>query len=604
MKLEVCVPHDELPRPHIDAKLSIFGDKIVAEYDGECFRGGGEAMPVGEGCLLGCDGRIWDAASGSLGALASVGDTPGAKACPADRHMLLGTEYLHFAVELLGHTEGVRLRLDDSVRAALASWNDALSEDPDLSLFEGELLPHQMEALRWMRARTVQGRGFGLLADEMGLGKTVTASAFLACLAAKLGAPRVLVVCPASVVDSWVEHIERHTPSLLVARVSGSQSQRASIIRSLYNVAITSYGCLRRDAYAYATTWLDCVIFDEAQALKGRGTKTHTAARVVKAPRRFALSGTPVPNSVKELHAIIACLDESYLGSAKSFDARFTKPIEEHGDTFAAEVLHWLVDPLVKRRLKEQVLDLPPKREFEVAVELSPEEHMVYDTLECRLRERLVGMTDEAFEKKERVGVLGELTRLRQAATSLIAVSDHYAGVPTKLRLAADLVTRLLDEGHKGVVVHTLFVEGVVEPLKGMLAERGVASECLTGKVLPCERPRVIGRLLNGEVHVLIVTSAGGEGINLQDGADAVLLLTPWFNHALLDQAADRIYRYGQTREVCVYKLVSRDTVEERMVRMQDRKYESVSLTVLQRSRRLSRLSRGELLSILGYVKG
>lgn len=599
MRLEICVPHDELPKPRVDVGLSIRDGRLVVEYDGECFCGAGEATPVGGGCLLGCDGRIWDAAAGPLGALASIGETSGAKACPADHHMLLGTEYLRFAVGLLGHTEGVRLSLDDSTRAALTSWGDALSEEPDLSLFEGELLPHQREALQWMRARTAAGWGFGLLGDEMGLGKTVEAVAYISCLAAEMGAPRVLIACPASVVDNWVEHLARHVPSLLVVRASGSQRQRVATIHSLYNVIVTSYGCLRRDSYAYAATWLDCVIFDEAQALKGRNTKTHTAARVVKAPRRFALSGTPVPNSVKELHALVSCLDASYLGSAKSFDARFTKPIEEHHDTFAAEALRWLIDPLVKRRLKEEVLDLPPKREFEIVVELTPGEREAYDALEGQLRERLSAMSDEAYEQ-ERIGVLGELTRLRQAATSLLAVRGDYTGIPTKLGLAADLVARLLDEGHKGVVVHTLFVEGVVEPLQQALSERGAMSDCLTGSVPLRERPRVINRLLDGEVRVLIVTSAGGEGINLQGGADAVLLLTPWFNHMVLDQAADRVYRFGQTHEVDVYRLVSRGTVEERMVRMQDRKYESVSLTVAQRSRSLSRLSRSDLLALLG----
>lgn len=603
MRLEVDIPHEELPKPRLDVRLSVFGNSLVVNYDGECFHGDGEAMPVGGGCMLGCDGRFWDAASGPLGALASIGETPGAEASLAERRTLLNVEYLHFAAGLLGHTEGVSLSLSSSARDALASWDEALAEEPDLSLFEGELLPHQGEALQWMRARTAQGRGFGLLADEMGLGKTVTATAYVSCLAAEVGAPRVLVVCPTSVVDGWVEHLERHAPSLLVVRVSGSQSQRDSIIHSLYNVAITSYGCLRRDAYAYSATWLDCVIFDEAQALKGRGTKTHAAARVMRAPRRFALSGTPVPNSVRELQALFACLDESYLGSAKSFDARFTRPIEERGDAFAAETLRRLVEPCVKRRLKEEVLSLPPKKEFEVAVELGPEERATYDALERRLRERLASMTDEAFEKRERVGVLGELTRLRQAATSLLAVRDDCVGAPTKLRLAADLAVSLLTEGHKGVVVHTLFVEGVVAPLGQMLAERGVANACLTGKVPPRERPRVIGRLLCGEVRVLIVTSAGGEGINLQDGADAVLLLTPWYNHALLDQAADRIYRYGQANEVAVYSFVSRGTVEERMVRMQDRKYATVSLAILQRGRSLSQLSRMELLAILGEVE-
>jgi SNF2 family DNA or RNA helicase len=136
--------------------------------------------------------------------------------------------------------------------------------------------------------------------------------------------------------------------------------------------------------------------------------------------------------------------------------------------------------------------------------------------------------------------------------------------------------------------------------LQQVLSERGVVSDCLTGSVPLRERSGVINRLLDGEVRVLIVTSAGGEGINLQDGADAVLLLTPWFSHMVLDQAADRVYRFGQTHEVDVYRLVSHGTVEERMVRMQDRKYESVSLAVVQRSRSLSRLSRSDLLALLG----
>lgn len=597
MKIEIEAPCTDFPQPQVSVSLTAASDALRLQCVGPCFADRpGELMDGG--FLLDACGNIWNAGQGPLRALASIAASPGAQTAPDLATVMLPTEYLSFTVGLLQHTPQLSLTVDPSAQQQLEAIEDAQRQTPDLSLFSGELMPHQDEALRWMLARTNTGAGFGLLADEMGLGKTVTASAYLAALAAELGPVRVLVVCPATVVPSWIDHLTRLAPSLLVTAISGSQKARALMANSLFNVAVTSYGCLRRDSFAYAQTWLDCVIFDEAQALKGRSTKTHTAARRVAAPRRFALTGTPVPNSVKELHGILACLDATYLGSSRSFDARFTRPIEENDDADAAEALKWLIEPCIKRRLKEEVLDLPDKQEYQVTVEFDPVEQELYQKMEAELRAKLLQMTDEAFEER-RADVLGALTRLRQLSTSVLAVNPQFTGTPSKLALAAQLVADLVAEGH-GVVVHSLFVRGVIEPLITALGERGISSVQLTGSVPPAQRARLIERFTSGEVPVLLITAAGGEGINLQEGADVEVLLTPWWNHALTDQAADRLHRIGQSHEVRIYRLITRGTVEERMVQLQDRKWERTSLALPQRGRNLTKMSREELLRLLG----
>ena len=598
MKIEIDAPCTEFPTPEVDVSLSAAGEYLLLESSGPCYTGSGMGEILEGGFLLASDGAIWNANQGSLRALAAIAASPKAEASPDYSCIKVPTCYLDFAVGLLTHTPGVALALDQSTRDLLAAESAHLDKTPNLSLFAGELMPHQDEALRWMLARTKTGDGFGLLADEMGLGKTVTASAYLAALAAELGPIRVLVVCPATVVASWVDHLARLVPSLEVITVAGSQKSRASVVNSLFNVAVTSYGCLRRDSFAYAHTWLDCVIYDEAQALKNRSAKTHVAARRVAAPRRFALTGTPVPNSVKELHGILTCLDETYLGSSRTFDARFTRPIEEENDADAANALKWLIEPCIKRRLKEDVLDLPPKQEFEVVVDFDPTEQALYQAMEADLRNKLLQMSDEAFDE-QRAGILGALTRLRQLATSALAVDPNYEGMPSKLGLAAQMVVDLVGEGH-GVVVYTLFVRGVIDPLADMLAERGVQSVQLTGSVPPPRRKELIARFTTGEVPAMLLTSAGGEGINLQDAADVEVLLTPWWNHALTDQAADRLHRIGQHREVRIYRLLTRGTVEERMVQLQDRKWARTGLALAQRGRSLTKMSREELLRLLG----
>ena len=583
--------------PQVRVSVSAAGDGLHLQSTGPCFGQHSGELLEGRYYMDGT-GNIWNAGQGPLRALALIAGSPGAKAKPALDFITLPVTYLAFAFGLLQHTSHVMLSLDEASAKLLDEAKAAELTRPDLSLFNGSLMPHQDEALRWMLARTSTGAGFGLLADEMGLGKTVTASAYLAALAATLGPVRVLVVCPATVVASWVDHLTQLVPSLVVTTIEGSQRARAAAAASLFNVAVTSYGCLRRDCYVYDQTWLDCVVFDEAQALKGRSTKTHTAGRKVAAPRRFALTGTPVPNSVKELHAIMACLDATYLGSARSFDVRFTKPIEEDDDACAAEALKWLIEPCVKRRLKDEVLDLPAKHEYQVMVDFDPAERALYQQMEAELRIKLQQMSDEAFTT-QRAGVLGALTRLRQMATSVLTVDPQYPGVPSKLGLATQMVADLVAEGH-GVVVHTLFLRGVVQPLTCALAEQGVPSVQLTGSVPLARREQLIRQFVGGSVPVMLVTAAGGEGINLQQGADVEVLLTPWWNHSLTDQAADRLHRIGQQHEVQIYRLVTRGTVEERMVQMQDRKWERAGLALPQRGRSLTKMSREELLDLLG----
>ena len=322
--------------------------------------------------------------------------------------------------------------------------------------------------------------------------------------------------------------------------------------------------------------------------------------RRIRADRRIGLTGTPVPNgSPRELHGILGCLSaDDYLGSERAFNKRFTRPIEGGKADDVAEALKHLVRPCMLRRLKGDVLELPEKTESEILVELPEEQFEAYKAFEARIRTRLLGMSDDEFEA-ERIGVIGAFTNLRQIAVNPAAVIPGYCGRAVKIDMASEMAAKLIAEGHR-VVIFTLFVKEVIDPLCRKLESSGIEYLLLTGDVPVAERADLISEFNSPDgPSVFVMSSAGGEGINLQ-AADVQIQISPFYNHAVTDQAADRIHRIGQRNETRIYKMIAKGTIEMRMKELRDRKWSTSASILRQGERPLTKLTRLELLELLG----
>lgn len=595
-------PHDDTPIPLVKVALCYLagGRRIRLDVFGDCFPGRSKGV-FQHGFLLDSNLKIWDANRGPLRSLRML-MCMRCDVDPSPFSITMDARYLEFVMEVIDHDPGIYCLASDEIYGTLNAIRSEATGSQSTGVLSGvELLPYQKEALAWMRGRTVKGKGFGLMAMEPGLGKTVVTLAYIAQLQEEIPYSQTLVICPASVIGHWVEHAVRLVPSLKVAVISGTQAQRVEQIRSgTWDLAITSVRCAQRDVATWAKWRLECLVFDEITAAKGRASKIRSGVRRFNADRRFGLSGTPIMNSVRDLHSLFSVLDAGYLGTVRDFNKAFFRPIEEDESEFAAEALKHLVAPHLFRRLKQDVLDLPTKTEREVRVVLGEEQMALYREEEDLVRRRLQSMTDEQYaEHTEKMKIIGAISRLRQIAVTGNAASNRK--VPSKkLEVAMELADSLLDEGHAKVVIFSLFVEGVVDHLQEGLAGKGIASLAITGTTPLPERADAIKAFASDpSVSVMIISSAAGMGIDLH-AADCAIILAPWWNHSVIQQAVDRIHRIGQESDVTIYHLIADGTIEERMLELQDRKWDVSGMVLRQSDKPITKMSRTELIDLLG----
>ena len=597
-------PHGESPMPRVKVALDFAGnsDEIRLDFFGDCFPG--RIMGAFDnGFLLDPNLNIWEANEGPLRAIRMIVEKLPCKVVVNPFSITTSRQYLEVVFTLLGESDGVYVLPSQGVLDALGEVRSAEQAEPDLSLVRHvALFPYQEEVLSWMLGRSASGRGFGLLALEPGLGKTVVSLSYIGSLHASRPYAQTLCICPSSVVSHWERHAASILPSLKVAVLDGPQKERLSQIDSGdWDLAIESVGSARRDAPAWSRRKLDCLIFDEITAAKNRGSKTRAGIRRIRADFKFGLSGTPVLNTVKDLHSELSVLDARYLGSVREFNKRFARPIEEKGDKFAADALKEVIRPCVFRLLKEDALDnLPPKSEYEIMVDLAPGQMELYRQEEASVLRRLQSMTDEQYasDYEERMRIFGAISRLRQlAVTGRTLLQDAPA---TKIDAAVSLIQSLLNDGHAKIVVFCLFVDGVVDHLAEELESAGIGMLSLVGSTPVKERRGVIERFKDDSgIQVLFISSAGGQGIDLQV-ADAMVVLSEWWNYGTIQQGIDRIHRIGQQKPVSIYRLLAKETIEERMNALTKRKLDRASLVVRQPHLSLGSLSRSELASLLG----
>jgi superfamily II DNA or RNA helicase len=502
-----------------------------------------------------------------------------------------------------GAVPAVRALLEAGARVETApSWQQLterlaasakLRPKPPASL-ASTLRPYQVEGHAWLSRLAAWGAG-GCLADDMGLGKTIQAIALLLDRA-KLGP--ALVLAPTSVTYNWIDELRRFGPTLRPV-IYSEQSDRAGCIAKLgkRDVLIVSYGLLVRDAVQLSSRSFATLVVDEAQALKNPSTHRAKAARALDAQFRIALTGTPLENHLGELWSLFSVVFPNLLGSWDQFRDRFAVPIERNKSVDARAALSRVITPFLLRRTKQEVArELPARTEIQVPVALSGEEAALYEDARLAAVAQLTRATEQTRDERRRFKVLAALTRLRLLASHPRLYDSASTVASSKMQRLLELLEELRDEGHRALVFSQFTSHlGLV---RGELEQAGISALYLDGGTPTAMRKQLIDRFQAGEADVFLISlKAGGTGINLT-AADYVIHLDPWWNPAVEDQATDRAHRIGQTKPVTVYRLISRGTVEERILAMHRDKRALVS-SVLDGTDVAARLTTRDMLALL-----
>jgi non-specific serine/threonine protein kinase len=436
--------------------------------------------------------------------------------------------------------------------------------------FTGVLRPYQKAGYDWLHFLHEYEFG-GCLADDMGTGKTIQTLAFLQSLRASGHATASsLIVLPRSLIFNWQREVARWTPDLRVL-VHASQGRSATVAEFAgYDLVLTTYGTLLRDSELFRAYQFHYVVLDEAQVIKNPASQTARAARALRSDHRLALTGTPVENSTLELWSQFAFLNPGMLGSLENFRAEFVARIEKDGNQDAARLLRRMVGPFILRRTKDQVApELPERDERVLYCAMEPAQARLYQRYRDQYRALLLDLIDNDGINEVRLRVLEGLLRLRQICNHPRLVEPDFRGHSAKFELLLETLETLHAEGHK-VLVFSQFVK-MLTLLREQLEQRGLRYAYLDGQTRA--RAAVVDAFQADPQlpFFLISLKAGGVGLNLT-AADYVIHIDPWWNPAVEQQATDRTHRIGQDKPVFIYKLIVRDSVEEKMLVLQERK--------------------------------
>lgn len=449
---------------------------------------------------------------------------------------------------------------------------------------EAELRPYQHEGYAWLSLLYDHRLG-GVLADDMGLGKTLqTLALIVRARSFEPDAPPFLVVAPASVLPVWAAEAERFAPGLDLRVLDATAARRGQSVAEAArgaDVVVTSYTVLRLDDQQFQEPEWDGVVLDEAQFVKNRATKAHRAARNLRTRFRLAITGTPLENSLTDLWSLLALTVPGLFPSPRTFREEYVKPVEQPDDSDsgrrrAGERLDRLrrrIRPFMLRRSKELVAsDLPEKQEQVVRVPLEPAHRRLYDRILQRERQKLLRLVEDM--DSNRFVVFRSLTLLRMLALDPAIVAEEHREVPSsKLRALLASLEEVVADQHR-VIVFSQFTSHLAR-IAEELRERGIQHSYLDGTTR--ERRGAVEAFRGGNAPVFLISlKAGGFGLTLTE-ADYVFLMDPWWNPAVEAQAIDRAHRIGQTRRVMVYRMVAEDTIEEKVLALQERKAQLLS---------------------------
>ena len=496
-------------------------------------------------------------------------------------------------------TASDHVAMSDAWRMRIAPLRDASTDAglPPLPSLATILRPYQRRGHAWLTTRLSGGIG-GILADDMGLGKTVQILSAVAALRAHAGeSSPVLVVVPTSVVGVWIDQARTFTPALEVRAVKETATRRGTTIREEVenaDIVVTSYTLARLESEQWSQVRLGGLVIDEAQAVKNPRTATYRALRDLDAPWKLAVSGTPIENSLSDLWSLLSLTCPGLLPPWETFQQQVRRPIENGSDPAMLARLSAYVAPFVLRRTKEEVApDLPDKIVDVVRVDLGKEHRHIYDQFLARERARILDLLRDV--DANRMSVLASITRLRQLALDPALVEESYAHVGSaKIEYLADRLDEIVPLGHQALVFSQF--TSFLERIRHMLERRGISVVQLDGSTRG--RAEVIEKFRSGQAQVFLISlKAGGSGLTLTE-ADYVYVMDPWWNPAAEEQAIDRAHRIGQTKKVNVYRMVATDTIEAKVVELQDRKRQLIS-SVINGTGTGARLSEADLRGLL-----
>ena len=475
------------------------------------------------------------------------------------------------------HIELVRSRSYQSLLERLKDVNSEPAAVP--SEYESVLRSYQKFGMQWMHLLSQYGFG-GILADDMGLGKTIQVLALLET--EKDEKKCSIVVCPSSLILNWKDEAQKFNSPLNVVCVLGSQAKRERIIAESgdADLLITSYDYMRNDASLYEKREFFYAILDEAQYIKNQSTLNAKSVKKLKAKHRLALTGTPIENSIAELWSIFDFVMPQYLYNYHYFKGKYETPIIKDHDEEAQKKLKKMVEPFILRRTKKEVLkDLPEKIEQVLPLEFSEEEQKLYlanlSTVNTELQNLLQA------EHPDKIAILAMLTRLRQICCDARLVYENIHTPSSKMDGCMDLIRQMQDAGRK-VIVFSSFTS-ILSLLEEELKKEKITYCCLTGATAKEERRRLVNDFQTDDTQVFLISlKAGGTGLNIT-AASCVIHFDPWWNVSAQNQATDRAYRIGQMQDVLVYKLIMKGSIEEKIMKMQERK-KSISDTFVENS--------------------
>ena len=467
--------------------------------------------------------------------------------------------------ELLPHTQ--RITRDAGYKQLLEDLKNPDKTNWELpNGMEDILRPYQITGYRWLCSLAHYGMG-GILADDMGLGKTLQTITYV------LANPgtRTLIVCPTSLAYNWQDEFSKFAPQIATQIISGTPQERADLMQQSTDVPvwITTYPLIRKDVDLYKAQIFDACFIDEAQFIKNPTSLGAKAVKAVQAKHRFALTGTPIENTLSELWSIFDFVMPGFFGRYRQFEECYEKPILRDHDSVQMQKLRRKIRPFVLRRMKKEVLtELPDKIETRRMAEMGAKQRKIYESYLARIQMELAG-DEENTPGGNRMQVLAALTRLRQICHPVTFASNYHGG-SGKLDLLMEQLPDILEGGHS-VIVFSQFTS-MLSIIAHELKQRNIPFFYLAGSTSAQERKREVKEFNRGEVKVFLISlKAGGTGLNLT-GADTVIHFDPWWNPAVEDQATDRAYRIGQKKKVQVIKYVMKDSIEEKIYELQKRK--------------------------------
>ncbi len=467
---------------------------------------------------------------------------------------------------------------------------------------KSDLRTYQILGYKWLKVLDSYNFG-GILADDMGLGKTIQLLAIILSYVEETKSPKPsIVVCPSSLSLNWENEIQKFTPFIKTLVIHGNADERVKQIESIkkYNLVITSYDLLKRDIEVYKRVNYDFkyIVADEAQYIKNNNTQNAKAIKEINAETRFALTGTPIENSLSELWSIFDFIMPGYLYSYRRFKEIYETPIIKENSEYSMNKLKMLIEPFILRRTKQEVLtELPDKTISVLNNEMQGEQQSIYLSYLANAKKEVKQEIQENGFEKSQIKILALLMRLRQICCHPSLFLSNYKGESSKLNQCMEVLKDAIESGHK-ILLFSGY-SSMLEIIEGELKRKNIRYFKLTGQTKVGDRIKLVEEFnRNDEIKVFLISlKAGGTGLNLI-GADMVIHYDPWWNLSAENQATDRTYRIGQKKNVQVYKLITKDSIEERIYELQERKANLAKTMLSTEQTFLNKLSKEDIIAL------